>query len=97
MNLKFLPETSGISAMEIELIIVPGIEISGITIPVKIPKKLMASVSGIPILTNMAGNSKEMSSPTMLDPIRITAMGADVEIKDGIILMFGFIFPPFTK
>jgi hypothetical protein len=96
-NEKFLQEISGISATEIELIMVPGIEISGITIPVTMPKKLIATVSDVPDLTSIAGNNKETNKPTILEPTLIRAIGADAVIKVGICLKFGLILPPLIK
>ena len=96
-NLCERPDISGISATAIDPIMVPGIEMSGITMPVTIPNKLTASESELPDFTITAGRTSDITRLMRLEPILITAMGADSENSGLMSAMFGFIFSPLMK
>ena len=97
INDSFLPESSGISATDIEPMIVPGMVTIGRAIPVTMPKNETASDEDVPVLINMAGNMIEINKLTTLVPILRIAIGADSEIKGLISFIEGVILLPLTK
>lgn len=91
------PESSGIRATEIELIRVPEMVRSGITIPVTTPKAPIASLCVNPFFTIIVGKIREIIKLTTLDPILRIAIGEDSNNKGLISFRFGLIFPPLIK
>lgn len=97
MKLSVFPDSSGISATEIEPIIVPGIVTIGRAMPVTTPKNATALEDDVPDRTSIAGKIIDMSKLTRLVPILNIAIGADSAIKGLTSLIDGVILLPLTK